>query len=214
VSELKAQVRRGCSGAQVWTPSPPIRPHFCPPLCPPLVRAAAADAVNWTGPTPATNWPSRCTRRTRKGGARRQACVAGHLRPEVRRFGEEKGARGPRGSDLLCSSRGVWSGVPRLPLRAGSAIHPSAPRPRHRGSAASPTRTVPSRLRAPGELGGVRLRSGGRGAQRGGFVGSGLGRRREPQTAVAARAHGADPLPDRSFTGRACLIVVGAFLVG
>ena len=55
VSELKAQVRRGCSGAQGWTPSPPIRPHFCPPLRPHLrphlERSAAADSAS-TGPGP------------------------------------------------------------------------------------------------------------------------------------------------------------------
>jgi hypothetical protein len=102
VSELKAQVRRGCSGAQVWTPSPPIRPHFCPPLRPHLERSAAGDsAPPGTGPTPRTNWPSRWTRRTRKAGARRQACVAGHLRPDLRRFGEERVPSQAMAGDLL-----------------------------------------------------------------------------------------------------------------
>jgi hypothetical protein len=77
VSELKAQLRRGCSGAQVWTPSPPIRPHFCPPLRPHLEQSAAADSASTgTGPTPTINWPPRWIRRTRKGGVRRQECVA------------------------------------------------------------------------------------------------------------------------------------------
>jgi hypothetical protein len=77
VSELKAQVRRGSSGAQGWTPSPPIRPPFCPPLRPHVEQSAAADSASTgTGPTPTTNWPPRWTHRMRKGGVRRQACVA------------------------------------------------------------------------------------------------------------------------------------------
>ena len=32
--------------------------------------------------------------------------------------------------------------------------------------------------------------------------------------AAAGRTHGADPLPERSLTGRACLIVVQAFPIG
>jgi hypothetical protein len=100
VSELKAQVRRGCSGAQGWTCSPPFRPPFRPPLRPHLGRSAGADSASTeTGPTPTTNWPSRWTRRTRKGGVRRQAYVAGHLRPDVRRFGEVQGS-----SDRLMTS--------------------------------------------------------------------------------------------------------------
>ena len=52
--------------------------------------AAAADSASTgTGPTPTTNLPPCWTRRTRKGGVRRQACVAAHLRPDVRRFREE-----------------------------------------------------------------------------------------------------------------------------
>ena len=48
VSERKPQLRRGCSAAQGWTPSPPIRPHFCPPRRPHLEQFAAEELrVNW-----------------------------------------------------------------------------------------------------------------------------------------------------------------------
>ncbi|MGZ6669550.1 MAG: hypothetical protein ACXVH3_33255, partial [Solirubrobacteraceae bacterium] len=39
--------------------------------------------------------------------------------PEI---GDEQGAHGPRGADLLCFHGGCGSGVPRLPLRAGSGL--------------------------------------------------------------------------------------------
>ncbi len=48
----KPQVRRGCTGAQRWTPSPPIRPHFGPHFGPPVrphlfaVRRSGLR-VNW-----------------------------------------------------------------------------------------------------------------------------------------------------------------------
>jgi hypothetical protein len=112
----------GCPGAQGWTPSPPIRPHFCPPLRPHLEQSAAADsAPTATGPTPTTNWPSRCTRRTRKGGARQQACVAGHLRSDVRRFGDEQGRDSFRAWDLLPSFCG-FAADGRAIASVGNAI--------------------------------------------------------------------------------------------
>ena len=69
--------------------------------------------------------------------------------------GDEQGARGPRGSDLLCCHGGADPGVPRLPLRAGRA---SVPRTRHRGSAAAPTEQGRSQLRARVESAGIGLR--------------------------------------------------------
>ena len=39
---------------------------------------------------PARRPRPRWTHRTRKGGLRRKACLAGHLRPEVRRFGDKQ----------------------------------------------------------------------------------------------------------------------------
>lgn len=51
MSERKPQVRRGCSGAPVWTRSPHFRPYFRPQL----ERSAAADsAPTGTGPRPRT----------------------------------------------------------------------------------------------------------------------------------------------------------------
>jgi hypothetical protein len=97
VAERKPQVRRGCSGAQVWTRSPHFRPYFRPPLRPRIERSAAADSASTgTGPTPTANWPPRWTRRTRKGGVRRKPAS---LRPEVRRWRDAR-RTSSTGSDL------------------------------------------------------------------------------------------------------------------
>jgi len=52
-------------------------------------RGRRHGAVREPAPRPRPRW----THRTRKGGVRRQACVAGHLRPDVRRFGDEQAER-------------------------------------------------------------------------------------------------------------------------
>ena len=95
----------------MWTRSPPFRPPYRPPLRPHVERSAAADSASTeTGSRSTTNWPSRCTRRTRKGGVRRQACVAGHLRPDVRRFGDEHVSREGRADTRLRVGAGIAAG--------------------------------------------------------------------------------------------------------
>ena len=152
----------------------------------------------------------------KRGGVARDFCRPDReqqsCKHRVPRIGDEHGARGPRGSDLLCSP-GVWvRGVPRLLLRAGSAVRTKAPR--HCGSAAAPTRTVPISAESTWPA-GVRLRSVGEALL--GAVSSlaQAGSDDANHTAAAsARTRGADRLPGRSLTGRACLIVVQAFPVG
>ena len=92
----------------------------------------------------------------KRGGVARDFCRPDReqqsCKHRVPRIGDEHGARGPRGSDLLCSP-GVWvRGVPRLLLRAGSAVRTKAPR--HCGRRDRPRRErCRSQLRAPGRLG-------------------------------------------------------------
>ena len=139
------------------------------------------------------------------------AIVAARRMPAGCAGGDEHGARGPRGWDLLCS-HGMWArgwrgcrSAPAARPHGEGFGHGMAEERRPRGEQCR------SQLRAPVAPAGVWLRSVGEALL--GTVSSSAQAGSDDAnhaTAAAACTRGAERLPGSSLTGRACLIVVHA----
>ena len=142
--------------------------------------------------------------------------VSATARPTTRRASQLATSRAAAGLEFgpALLSRGCGSGVPRCrsaPEARSARARPARGIP---GSSAVRGEQYQSQLRAPAEPAGVRPRSVAETLLGASWLAQARIDEANHTTAAAARTHGADPLPDRSLTGRACLIVVQAFPVG